>query len=64
MAAHAALIAVDTFLQVERQRRPARNLTLRRVRATIREVLTAHFFITQRHDLQRMLKLQQVSLRI
>lgn len=64
-ARHAALIAVAyTFLQVERQRRPSRDLTLPRVRAIIQEVLTAHFFITRPHYLQRMLKLQQVSLRI
>jgi SRSO17 transposase len=62
---HAALIAVAyTFLQVERHRRPARDLTLPRVRAIIQEVLTAHFFITRPHYLHRMLKLQQVSLRI
>jgi SRSO17 transposase len=62
---HAALIAVAyTFLQVERQRHPARNLTLPRVRAILQEVLTAHFFVTRPHYLQRMLKLQQVSLRI
>jgi SRSO17 transposase len=62
---HAALIAVAyTFLQVERQRRPARDLTLPRVRAIIQEVLTAHFFVTQPHYLTRMLKLQSVVLRI
>jgi SRSO17 transposase len=62
---HAALIAVAyTFLQVERQRHPARTLTLPRVRAILQEVLTAHFFVTRPHYLQRMLKLQQVSLRI
>jgi len=62
---HAALIAVAyTFLQVERQRRASRGLTLPRVRAIIQEVLTAHFFVTRPHYLQRMLKLQQVSLRI
>jgi len=62
---HAALIAVAyTFLQVERQRRPSRDLTLPRVRAILQEVLTAHFFVTRPHYLQRMLKLQQVSLRI
>ncbi len=62
---HAALIAVAyTFLQVERQRGPSRDLTLPRVRAILQEVLTAHFFVTRPHYLQRMLKLQQVSLRI
>ncbi len=60
-----ALIAVAyTFLQVERQRRPARDLTLPRVRAIRQEVLAAHFFVTRPHYPQRMLKLQQVSLRI
>jgi SRSO17 transposase len=62
---HAALVAVAyTFLQVERQRRPSRTLTLPRVRAILQEVLTAHFFVTRPHYLQRMLKLQHVSLRI
>jgi SRSO17 transposase len=45
---HAALIAVAyAFLQVERQRRPSRDLTLSRVRAILQEVLTAHLFITR-----------------
>jgi SRSO17 transposase len=62
---HAALIAVAyTFLQVERQRQPSRTLTLPRVRAILQEVLTAHFFVTRPHYLQRMLRLQHVSLRI
>ena len=62
---HVALIAVAyTFLQLERRQRPSRTLTLPHVRAIIQEVLTAHFFITRPHYLQRMLKLQQVSLRI
>jgi SRSO17 transposase len=62
---HAVLTAVAyTFLQTERQRRPSRDLTLPRVRAVIQEVLTAHLFVTRPHYLQRMLKLQQVSLRI
>ncbi len=62
---HAALIAVAyTFLQVERQRGPSRDLTLPRVRAIIQEVLTAHFFVTRPHYLTRMLKLQDVVLRI
>jgi hypothetical protein len=53
-----------SFLQVERQRPDSRSLTLPRVRAIIREVLTAHFFITQPHYLKRMLALQSVVLRI
>jgi SRSO17 transposase len=62
---HAVLTALAyTFLQVERQRRPARDLTLPRVRAIIQEVITAHLFVTRPHYLQRMLKLQAVSLRI
>lgn len=62
---HAALIAVAyTFLQVERQRRPSRDLTLPRVRAIIQEILTAHLFITRPHYLKRMLALQDVVLRI
>ena len=62
---HAVLTALAyTFLQVERQRQPSRTLTLPRVRAILQEVLTAHLFVTRPHYLQRMLKLQQVSLRI
>lgn len=62
---HAALIAVAyTFLQVERQRRPARDLTLPRVRGILQEILTAHFFVTRPHYLKRMLALQDVVLRI
>jgi SRSO17 transposase len=62
---HVALTAVAyTFLQVERQRRPSPDLTLPRVRAILQEVLTAHFFVTQPHYLDRMLKLQHVVLRI
>ncbi len=62
---HAVLTALAyTFLQVERQRHPSRTLTLPRVRAILQEVLTAHLFVTRPHYLHRMLKLQQVSLRI
>ncbi len=62
---HVALIAVAyTFLQVERQRRPSRNLTLPRVRGILQEILTAHFFVTRPHYLKRMLALQDVVLRI
>ena len=65
LTGRAVLTAVAyTFLQVERQRRPSRALTLPRVRAILQEVLTAHLFVTRPHYLQRMLKLQQVSLRI
>lgn len=62
---HVALTALAyTFLQVERQRPASRRLTLPHVRAIIREVLTAHFFVTRPHYLKRMLKLQHVVLRI
>jgi SRSO17 transposase len=62
---HVALTALAyTFLQVERQRPASRSLTLPHVRAIIREVLTAHFFVTRPHYLKRMLKLQDVVLRI
>jgi hypothetical protein len=53
-----------TFLQVERQQPTSRSLTLPHVRAIIREVLTAHFFVTRPHYLKRMLALQDVVLRI
>ena len=62
---HVALAALAyTFLQVERQRPASRSLTLPHVRAIIREVLTAHFFVTRPHYLKRMLTLQDVVLRI
>lgn len=62
---HVALTALAyTFLQVERQRPASRSLPLPHVRAIIREVLTAHFFVTRPHYLHRMLKLQDVVLRI
>ena len=62
---HVALTALAyTFLQVERQRSVSRTLTLPHVRAIIREVLTAHFFVTRPHYLRRMLRLQDVVLRI
>ena len=62
---HVALTALAyTFLQVERQRPASRVLTLPHVRAIIREVLTAHFFVTRPHYLKRMLALKDVVLRI
>lgn len=62
---HAVLTALAyTFLQVERRRRSRARLTLPKIRAIIQEVLTAHFFVTRPHYLQRMLDLQRVSLRI
>jgi SRSO17 transposase len=62
---HVALTALAyTFLQTERQRPASRMLTLPHVRAIIREVLTAHFFMTRPHYLKRMLALQDVVLRI
>ncbi len=62
---HVALTALAyTFLQVERRRPASRALTLPHVRAIIREVLTAHFFVTRPHYLKRMLALKDVVLRI
>jgi SRSO17 transposase len=62
---HVVLTAIAyTFLQVERRRRARTRPTLRQIRTLIQEVLTAHFFVTRPHYLQRMLKLQAVSLRI
>lgn len=62
---HVALIAIAyAFLQSERRRRGQTHLTLPRVRAVMTEVLTAHFFITQPHYLDWMLKLKKVELRI
>lgn len=62
---HVVLTALAyAFLQIERRRPGQRHLTLPRVRAVIQEVLTAHFFITQPHYLDWMLKLKEVELRI
>ena len=62
---HVVLTALAyAFLQNERRRRAQQHLTLPRVRAVIQEVLTAHFFITQPHYLDWMLKLKEVELRI
>jgi SRSO17 transposase len=62
---HLALTALAyTLPQVERQRPASRPLTLPHVRAIIREVLTAHFFVTRPHYLKRVLTLQDVALRI
>jgi SRSO17 transposase len=62
---HVVLTALaHTFLQRERQRRQNRGLTLQQVRAIVQEILTGHFFITQPHYLQWMLKLKDVQLRI
>jgi SRSO17 transposase len=61
---HIVLTAIAYgFLQNERQRRGQTHLTLPRVRAVVTEVLTAHFFMTQPHYLQWMLKLKEVELR-
>ena len=62
---HVVLTAIAySFLQSERCRRGQTQLTLPRVRAVITEVLTAHFFMTQPHYLDWMLKLKKVELRI
>ena len=62
---HVVLTALAyAWLQDERRRLRARPLTLPVVRAVIQEILTAHFFITQPHYLELMLKLKQVELRI
>jgi SRSO17 transposase len=61
---HVVLTALAySFLQHERRRRGQTHLTLPRVRAVIQEVLTAHFFMTQPHYLEWMLKLKDVELR-
>ena len=61
---HVVLTAIAySFLQSERRRRGQTHLTLPRVRAVIQEVLTAHFFMTQPHYLQWMLKLKDVEMR-
>lgn len=61
---HVVLTALAyAFLQNERRRRGQSHLTLPRVRAVIQEVLTAHFFITQPHYSDWMLKLKEIELR-
>lgn len=62
---HVVLTAIAySFLQSERCRPGQTSLTLPRVRAVITEVLTAHFFMTQPHYLDWMLRLKKVELRI
>jgi SRSO17 transposase len=62
---HVLLTAIAySFLQSERRRRGQTDLTLPQVRAVMTEVLCAHFFITQPHYLEWMLKLKKVELRI
>jgi SRSO17 transposase len=62
---HVVLTAIAySFLQSERRRRGQTSLTLPQVRAVMTEVLCAHFFITQPHYLDWMLKLKKVELRI
>jgi SRSO17 transposase len=62
---HVVLTAIAySFLQNERRRRGQTTLTLPQVRAVMTEVLCAHFFITQPHYLDWMLKLKKVELRI
>jgi len=62
---HVVLTAVAyAWLQQERQRAGARAPTLPVVRAVIQEILTAHFFITQRGYLDTMLKLKDIELLI
>ena len=62
---HVVLTAVAyAWLQHERQRRGSRLPTLPVARAVITEILTAHFFVTQPHYLDTMLKLREIQLRI
>ena len=62
---HVVLTALAyAWLQHERRRRAARLPTLPVARAMITEILTAHFFVTHPHDLDTMLKLRQIQLRI
>jgi SRSO17 transposase len=62
---HVVLTALAySWLQSERRRAGHRLPSLPVARAVITEVLTAHFFITQPHYLETMLKLRQFHLRI
>jgi SRSO17 transposase len=62
---HVVLTALAyTWLQSERRRAGARLPSLPVTRATITEILTAHFFVTHPHYLDTMLKLREIQLRI
>jgi SRSO17 transposase len=62
---HVVLTALAyTWLQVERRRRTTRLPTLPIARAVFTEILTAHFFVTQPHYLETMLKLRDFQLRM
>jgi SRSO17 transposase len=62
---HVVLTALAyTWLQVERRRSTKRLPTLPIARAVITEILTAHFFVTQPHYLDTMLKLRDFQLRV
>ena len=62
---HVVLTALAyAWLQDERRRHGVRLPTLPIARAVITEILTAHFFVTQPHYLDTMLKLREISLRI
>jgi SRSO17 transposase len=62
---HVVLTALAyTWLQVERRRSATRLPTLPIARAVFTEILTAHFFVTQPHYLETMLKLRDFQLRI
>ena len=62
---HVVLTALTyAWLQHERRRRGARLPTLPVARAVFTEILTAHFFVTQPHYLEIMLKLREIQLRI
>ena len=62
---HVVLTALAyAWLQHERRRRGACLPTLPVARAVFTEILTAHFFVTQPHYLETMLKLREIQLRI
>lgn len=62
---HVALTALAyAWLQDERRRTTHPMPTLPLVRAVMTEILTAHFFVTQPHYLETMLKLKEIVLRI
>jgi len=61
---HVVLTALAySFLQGERRQRRAARLTLPQARAVVQEILTAHFFMTQPHYMEWMLKLKEIELR-
>jgi len=62
---HVALTAVAyAFLQRERVRRRRHPLTFPQARAVVTDVLTAYYFLTHRRQLNMLITLAKIPLRI